>query len=113
MDRCFPDRFDLCSDAVYFIGQYRGKPKYAVYPFYSPCVLSAVLTISGEPLKASLGKEMSVKKGAVLITKRYTARDDFKLNTHGDLKIRVFGLYEWVFVRVILQFIAFLIKLIA
>ena len=59
MDRCFPGRFDLCTDAVYFIGQYRGKSKWAVYTFYSLCVSSAVFTIRGEPVKAGLRKEMS------------------------------------------------------
>ena len=71
-----------------------------------------MFTICGEPVKAGLRKEMSGKNRAV-ITKKYTARDDLNLNTHGDLKIRVFGLYEWVFVRVILKSIVFLTKLIA
>ena len=95
----------LCTDAVYFIGQYRGKSKWAVYTFYSLCVSSAVFTIRGEPVKAGLRKEMSGKNGAV-ITQNYTARDDFRLYTHEDLKIRVF-------VRMILKSIAFLTKLIA
>ena len=55
---------------------------------------------------------MNNKKGAV-ITKKYTARDDVKLNMHGDLEIRLFGLYELVFVHMILKLIAFLTKLIA
>jgi len=89
-----------------------GNQKYAVYPLYSPYVSYAVLTTRGEPVKAGLRKEMSGKNGGV-ITKKYTARDDFKLNMHVDLKTRVFGLYEWVVVRVILKLIAFLTKLIA
>jgi len=43
-----------------------------------------VFTIPGEPVETGLRKEMSGKNGAV-ITKKYTARDDLKLNTHGDL----------------------------
>ena len=55
---------------------------------------------------------MNNKNGAV-ITKKYTARDDVKLNMQGDLEIRLFGLYELVFVHMILKLIAFLTKLIA
>ena len=85
MDCYFPARFDLSTDAVYFMRQCCGKPKYAVYP-----------------VKAGLRKEMRGKNGAI-ITKKSTGKDDFKLNTHGDLKLRVFGLYEGVFVCVILK----------
>ena len=55
---------------------------------------------------------MSGENEAV-ITKKYTARDDVKLNTHRDSKIRVFGFYKWVFVPMILKLIAFLTKSIA
>jgi len=99
MDRCFPARFDLFTDPEYFIEQYRWRPKYALYPFYSPYVSSAVFTTCREPVKAGLRKEMSNKNGAV-ITKKYTARDDVKLNTHRDLRIRVFVFYKWVFEHV-------------
>ena len=61
----------------------------------------------------SRSKRRNEGKNGAVITKKYTARDDVKLNTQGDLKIRVFGIYEWVFVRVILKLIAFLTKLIA
>ena len=54
----------------------------------------------------SIRKEMSGKNGAV-VTKSYTARDDIKLNMHEDSKIRVFAFDKWVFVRMILKFIAF------
>jgi len=50
-----------------------------------------VFTVSWEPVEAGPRKEMSGKNGAV-ITQNYTARDDFRLYTHEDLKIRVFGL---------------------
>ena len=66
MDRCFPARFNLCTDAEFFIGQYRWGPKYAVYPLYSPYVSSAVFTTRREPVKAGLRKEMSGKNGAVI-----------------------------------------------
>ena len=68
-----------------------------------------MFTIHGEPVEADLRKERSCKNGSV-ITKKFT--DDFTLNTHGDLKINIFGLYEWVFVRMILKLFAFLTKLI-
>jgi len=58
MDCCFPAQLDS-TGAVYFMRQCRGKPKYSVYPVI-----------------AGLRKEMSGKK--------YTTRDDFKLNKHGD-----------------------------
>ena len=63
MDRCFPAWFDLCTDAVYFIWQYRGKPKYTDYPLYSPFVSSAVFTIRGEPVEASLRKKWAARTG--------------------------------------------------
>jgi len=85
-------RFDLCTDTEYFIGQYCWRPKYAVYLLYSPHISSAVFTTRREPVNAGLRKEMNNKNGAV-ITKKYTARDDVKLNMHGDLEIRLFGLY--------------------
>ena len=87
------------------------ETKYAVYTLYLPYVSSAVFTTLGEPVEAGLRKEMNNKNGAV-ITKKYTARDDVKLNMQGDLNINIFGLYEWVFVRMILKLIAFLTKLI-
>jgi len=43
----------------------------------------------------------------------YTARDNVKLITHGYLRLRVFGFNKWVFVHMILKFIAFLTKSIA
>ena len=61
MDRCFPAQFDLCTDAEYFIGQYRLRPKYTVCPLYSPYVSSAVFTTRGEPVKAGLREEMRAK----------------------------------------------------
>ena len=66
MDRRWPARFHLCTDAIYFIGQYRGKPKYAVYPLYSPYVSYAVFTTPREPVEAGLRKEMNGKNRAVL-----------------------------------------------
>ena len=68
------------------------------------CSLS--LLHAGNQEKAGLRKETGGKNGAV-ITKKYTARDDGMPNTHGDLEIRVFGLYEWVFVRMILKLVKF------
>jgi len=67
------------------------ESKIRCYPLYSPYVSSPVFTVSGEPVEASPRKEMSGKNGAV-ITQNYTARDDLRLYTHEDLKIRVFGL---------------------
>ena len=61
----------------------------------------------------SRSKKRNEGKNGAVITKNYTSRDDVKMNTHGDLKIRVFGLYEWIFVRVILKLIVFLTNLIA
>ena len=87
-------------------------PKYAVYLLYTLYVSSAVFIIRGKPEEAGLRKEMSGENEAV-ITKKYTARDDVKLNTHRDSKIRVFGFYKWVFVPMILKLIAFLTKSIA
>ena len=107
MNHCFPARFDLCTDVEYFIGQYRWRLKLAVYPLYSPYVSFAVFTTRGEPGTSRYKKETGGKNGTV-ITKKYTARDNGTLNTHGDLKIRVFGLYEWVFVCVILKLVGFL-----
>ena len=67
---------------------------------------SLSLLHAGNQEKAGLRKETGGKNGAV-ITKKYTARDDGMPNTQGDLEIRVFGLYEWVFVRMILKLVKF------
>ena len=63
IDCCFPAQFYLCTDAVYFIEQYRGKTKYAVYPLYTLYLSSGVFII---PEEAGLRKEMSGKNWAVI-----------------------------------------------
>jgi len=67
MDHCFPAQFDLFIDAVYFIGQYRGKPNSlftrSIHRAYRPLWLHA---IRGKTVETGLRKEMSGKNGAVI-----------------------------------------------
>ena len=77
---------------------------------YTVCFVHCVYYTRGTSRSRSM-KSIERQNGAVFT--KNTSLDHFKLNTHGYLKIKVFGLYGWVFVRMILKLFAFFTKLIA